>query len=885
MARGMIRYTPEQLEHIRSSPLVLKPDGLPSIEQWMENPAEQNGRRPRSQVTKEGEQPANGEIRTERPALVNVGMGHFARRSSTQPEDTVLGPPKLSFTSASRNAKTIENSEKRPITSQDAEGSATDRFSVRERWTKERDAERGRDKAVYTNGRRGTREDGEGWTSVKSRKSLGQDDLDRGTRNGDRDRDRYQKDGDVDTGDTASRRIGMGRGRIDLPWSRDDGTAKEEGNKSGARSQGWRDREKDRDRDRDRDRDWTRGGRIEEDPEWMDTPVVSEKKQAHTQEDFQRWKERMKAGKTSAEEKEPILEQPPSNIEPTTAGAVVTNAATSKPATPLALDGGLDKLFGMWGEGSKRTDANNAEVSAVSKAAKPKPKSSRFAGLFAPPEETKQSLAPAPTPASPEPPASGNSEDKEGFQRILQMLGGASTSAAPISPQDMALMNGMRQGGVRLDFQQPHPDERSDNIPPARQQIPRSREDRNTPVDAILAPRPSAPESRPSQSMFSPLPPDMESGQELYRGSRPESSRPVEDFPMQPPSRNGSAQDALNLQALLGGRAPPEPSRDSKRDFLLTLMQQPRATPPQMGNQNIPRQSADNPNYSLFMENNAPKAQAPPKTRGLPPGIFDDSRIFSENEMYRREASIREANMREATIREANIREANMREASLREASMREMREASIREANMREASMRDAVMPQPEALRKPSQRLPPGIFDDSSIASLQRRNTTENMPRQMTNMGIPQQPVSDLPPWMKNPGMAQAPQERNIAPPPGFGPGGMRQPPGFGGPQGGPQTQMGPFSAGNAPLGHPGMPPPRGLGGPGGMFPGGQGQMPPPGHPQGYFPPPGFQPGMQRGEDPRMMMGGPPRGRMEYEQYDAQGRLTGTRPPNMFGF
>src|ERR1700722_8218495 len=152
------------------------------------------------------------------------------------------------------------------------------------------------------NGRRGTREDGEGWTSVKSRKSLGQEDGDRGHRNGERDKDRYQKDGDVDNTESASRRIGIGRGRFDQSWNREESGAKDgEGTKTGARGQGWRDRE--RDRDRDRDREWNRGGRIEEDPEWMDSPTKTEKKQAHTQEDFQRWKERMKAGATPAEEK------------------------------------------------------------------------------------------------------------------------------------------------------------------------------------------------------------------------------------------------------------------------------------------------------------------------------------------------------------------------------------------------------------------------------------------------------------------------------------------------------------------------------------------------------------------------------------------------------
>lgn len=35
-AMPTVRYTVEQLHSLRESPLVRKPDGLPSIEQWME---------------------------------------------------------------------------------------------------------------------------------------------------------------------------------------------------------------------------------------------------------------------------------------------------------------------------------------------------------------------------------------------------------------------------------------------------------------------------------------------------------------------------------------------------------------------------------------------------------------------------------------------------------------------------------------------------------------------------------------------------------------------------------------------------------------------------------------------------------------------------------
>jgi hypothetical protein len=169
--------------------------------------------------------------------------------------------------------------------------------------------------------------------------------------------------------------------------------------------------------------------------------------------------------------------------------------------------------------------------------------------------------------------------------------------------------------------------------------------------------------------------------------------------------------------------------------------------------------------------------------------------------------------------------------------------------------------MQQQENMRNKNNGLPAGYAGmEDPMAGLQRRNTAGEIPRQLTNMGIPSQPVSDLP-FMgggRPPGMQPTPQERqNIAPPPGFG--GPMRAPGLGGP--GPQEQQlgtGPsFSAGNTPLGHPsGFAPPGNMRGAGGMFPGGLGGNGMQGPPQGYFPPSGYGPpmGMPRGEDPRMM-------------------------------
>ena len=120
-------------------------------------------------------------------------------------EETVLGPPKLNFTSAARAAKNAGDKQERTgIVSTDGD-QLGDRFprDKTERWSRDgdRDRDRNRERGL-TNGRRGAREDGEGWTSVKGRKSSGQEDFERFARNGDR----------VERGGDRGARLRAGRG-------------------------------------------------------------------------------------------------------------------------------------------------------------------------------------------------------------------------------------------------------------------------------------------------------------------------------------------------------------------------------------------------------------------------------------------------------------------------------------------------------------------------------------------------------------------------------------------------------------------------------------------------------------------------------------------------
>lgn len=827
-----VKYTVGQLENLRASPLVKKPDGLPLIEQWMDVPADQNNnatgttgtRRPRTNV-RDGDAVSGG---SDRPVL--NPMGQFGRRQSmrkstpvdlvswitslTSPqsepgEEPVLGPPKFNFASATRTTKTGQAKESAGAMATDGENLG-DRFGRGERW-RDRDGDRNRDK-TFTNGRRAGREDGEGWTNVKGRKSLGQEDFDRGFgRNGDRDR----KDGDPDASD-APRRTGP-------RWGRRDETAKEgEGSRFGGAGQGgWRDRE--RNREREKDRDWNRGGK-EEDPEWMDTPVGKKETKAHTQEDFQRWKEQMKAKDAPIEEKEELRADQSFTEEALPTG-VMSNPPLKSAPTPSALEPNMGTLFGNWGK-DKTVEPSITEPVATK--AKPD-KKSRFMTMFAKPEEP---APPAqlfdPTPVPPVP-ADESNADKEGFQRILKMLGGTSLAATQIAqPGIPAPINGSRQGGIVLDFQHqsPSPPEPQESRGPPQRNA-RALEQQAL-LENIIAPRPAGPESRPSQqARFANMSPD-NAMLEQFRHARPESNRPGDEYAIQqPPSRNNNAQDP-NLAALLSSRGRDD-GKQSERDFLLTLMQGARGTPPQVMNQNLPRQPPEAQNMPFF-DQPGQRQPAPTKGRGVPPpGFMEDPRMYENEMMMRREQQMRE--------------------------------------------------LQQQEAMRNKNRNIPMGFpgHEDPALQGLQRRNTASEIPRQMTNMGIPSQPVPDLP-YMggRQPGMPPTPQDRpGIAPPPGFG-GPMRQPPGLGGP--GPQQQMGPgpsFSAGNTPLGHPqGFPPPNNMRG--GMFPGGPGGNGMQGPPQGYFPPPYGPPMGMRAEEQRMMFeqqfGGPaPR---------QQGR---PGPPNMY--
>ena len=314
----------------------------------------------------------------------------------------MLGPPKTAFSSSSRFARTNPTGET-TTGSEDTEGARSRTFGDRQQTRNSKPA--------------GEKDGGRDWTTLRQPKVPGDTDEQKETNDrlakfGRRDRER-DNEGERRNGDKQDSRWGQ---------REDRGGQRDERRQNGERQGGWRDRESNRQNNRGWDRD-----QAEKDPEWFDEPMKKQEEElgvgaAHTQADFQKWKEMMKGNKAPTEDPAPAAQPPPTQMTPAKQGAA------------MKLDGFSEPMFG--GFGAKSTDAPLEGISASTKTA-PTPvkgKSSRFASVFkkddAPPVPVQES--PAPQQPILEAAGQGQNEDKAGFQRILQMLGGANIG----SPQE-----------------------------------------------------------------------------------------------------------------------------------------------------------------------------------------------------------------------------------------------------------------------------------------------------------------------------------------------------------------------------------------------------------------------------------------------------------------
>lgn len=379
----------------------------------------------------------------------------------------MLGPPKTAFASATRGLnKSIDATDKLPSKPNDDEP-RNDRFNFRDKLFRDKDfADRDRDttdrrdtrdtRASLVNGRKPVRDDKEDWSGARPRRTFGQEEGDRRLRRGgesdrwdrgdakDQHREQHREQQDAgaernhrdtrEQGRFPPRRDPQGRGRNEN-WFR-EGDGQDHGGEGAEEKTPVRHREWRRGfQNQERDRDWNRPAKHEQDPEWMDSSDRShDARESHTQEDFQRWKERMKAGANQASEESKKENRQPKEEEKPADTQRVDAELFSRPDPTFQLDAGIDNFFGLWSERKANHDAtpdSNASGGAIVEtptSARPA-KASRFAGIFnAPVNDVKAFEAPQ---AQPPRPVSTDA-DQEGFQRILQMLGGnKSRNATP----------------------------------------------------------------------------------------------------------------------------------------------------------------------------------------------------------------------------------------------------------------------------------------------------------------------------------------------------------------------------------------------------------------------------------------------------------------------
>ncbi|KAI4870105.1 hypothetical protein F4820DRAFT_443585 [Hypoxylon rubiginosum] len=470
-----LRYSADELTHLRKSTLCVKPSTLPPAEEWMGPPPEafrnSQGNKPGGERNRNNDNPLF-EQTNKRPSV-----DRHPPRNSANPEDIILGPPRMTFSStlSRANNKTTFDGDKAV---KDAD--TRDRFAFRSKNgdsdNAERFRDRERDRDTRTNLRRrgDADQDSEGWSTVKPRKSFGHEGAERfhgrmgerperfvGDRrvrdqddreNGERPRrafGEFSKEKEVDESDKP-RRNGPNRNKTDQPWLRENDTSTPR--ERFDRSKSWRERtaddqqgeaqsEKPRERTYERRWDRERDHRQEREPEWLDEPI-EEQPQAHTQEDFKNFMESMKAGKN------------PAKAGPAPASAVETSALPEKievektrvkPAPAIEMIG-PDKFFAALAQNSNmETPSSTSEVIKENAVPVTKPKSgSRFQTFFSSQEESRRQPEPSPHVASAPPPpeinpllamagAHGSNDvaEKVAFQALLQKLQKQTLQATP----------------------------------------------------------------------------------------------------------------------------------------------------------------------------------------------------------------------------------------------------------------------------------------------------------------------------------------------------------------------------------------------------------------------------------------------------------------------
>ena len=429
------------------------------------------------------------------------------------------------------------------------------------------------------------------------------------------------------------------------------------------------------DAEEDKPADWRRGGRnrewerdrntrFEAEPEWMDSIEPEEPFQARTQEDFQRWKEKMKAGGAAPLEK----------IETAIASPPPEEKHTAKHIVSPEPDDSMDRFFARYEKKEPEQKVNSLKAHGKT----------RFASLFSPAtEQNKQVDFPAQTPSVERPvsvdvPGPSTDADQAGFARILEMLQTRSNNPTPQSQEAPKARTPLYARGSE---QKTEPEAKPQNalftIPSAEskanqqlseQHLPSALQQRHidtrSPVEqhthqrqqssinkdevllnllrqASLAPKPQPPPPAGS-GMFSPGP---------DQNNRPPTSRQTMTSPNQAEQNafrrelRGSGYDELPISLYPGEQAPREhparrPTNSTQPGYtendLITLLrgQDPRQRPqqpPQQVSQGYPpglqrppgfdQMQRPNPSWQTQQPQPPQQQQQPPRQPSLPPGL------------------------------------------------------------------------------------------------------------------------------------------------------------------------------------------------------------------------------------------------------------------------
>ncbi|TQV91447.1 hypothetical protein V2A60_008904 [Cordyceps javanica] len=541
-------------------------------------PAEQQTR---TQSKTLNDRPRNGGAFSADQPDRRSGAERHMSRNSANPDEIVFAPPRINFSSS--RSKLLDGDKA-------AKELEQGRFGIR---SSEND--RARDGRGNTPRRRGDSDfDGEGWSTVKPRKSFGAEGAERfagkmggnyrdEVKSSDRDgnRDRQSKATDAfgrDKAKDADGRTRNGLGRKMEPWSKAepnaDGVAPDRRDRDRTKSWRERDAEAATESNRGGDRRWgrDRDQRAERDPEWFDEPA-KDQRDVHTQQDFQKWMEQMKKAKNSQENQAAEAAEPEKPVK----------------STPV-IEQGPDKFFMAFGGGTTIDSQPQTEQAEGANKPKPAGKSSRFTSFFGGGQEEPRQRTESSTPATAAPsvppgfahlfgggmtPAgarggsTGPDDEKQAFAQLLAKLHKHTVSNTPPGlalfspPQQNASDGGKKSAVTSPEPYQQYGNERREG-PTAKPQQQHQQQQHE-----IHAPRPQQQNARPDQLL-----------QDLVGHHQRASSQSSSHRGHSTTKNNSNAEFLMNLMRA----GPPNPQRAEQLQSMMAqgghMQQKPSSMSP-----------------------------------------------------------------------------------------------------------------------------------------------------------------------------------------------------------------------------------------------------------------------------------------------------------------